>query len=426
MRREAQRDRFGMDRFGEKMGDKILVFVPMYNCEKQIPRVVAQFTDAVQTVVSELLILDNGSSDASREVAGEAIQAMSIPASVRRNRQNHNLGGSHKVAFDYAKENGFDYLVVLHGDDQGSIADLIPHVRKGEHKDVDCLLGGRFMPGSSLEGYSLLRTTANRGLNLLYSLLSFHRVYDLGAGLNMYSVRALAGDYYLMPLSLMLHMDLDPDTRDADLALIGRGINVDVLARYPDATAVPAWWQAVGELIPPNRTEEDHRSYFKRWISLVWHNPGAFLRARAMSYAMYYKIAPHGSVPIANNGYGKPAHEVPRNYASMYFLSTLYPETRQITPEAAKAVDRYLSLNYKDSLVGRLLFFLCYRSLYYTGPLLNILFLVAAIIWKNKPLLLLDMSLFYYALALFLAGPAVLTIYFSRICWQSWWSTRYC
>lgn len=216
----------------------------------------------------------------------------------------------------------------------------------------------------------------------------------------------------LMTLSLMLHMDLDPDTRDADLALIGRGINVDVLARYPDATEVPAWWQANRELIPPNRTGEDHQNYFKGWMSLVWHNPGAFLRARVMSYAMYYEIAPYVTGPIAYNGYRKPAHEVPRSHASLYFLSTLYPEIRQITPEAAKTVDRCLSLNYQDSLVGRLLFFLCYRSLYYAGPLLNLLLLAAAIIRKNKPLLLLELSLFYFALVLFLAGPAVKTIYF--------------
>ena len=42
---------------------------------------------------------------------------------VVRNRENYNLGGSHKVAFDYAVAQGFTHVIVLHGDDQADIAD---------------------------------------------------------------------------------------------------------------------------------------------------------------------------------------------------------------------------------------------------------------------------------------------------------------
>ena len=49
-----------------------------------------------------------------------------FPIKVLKNRENYGLGGSHKVAFNYAIENNFDYIIVLHGDDQGSISDMIP------------------------------------------------------------------------------------------------------------------------------------------------------------------------------------------------------------------------------------------------------------------------------------------------------------
>jgi dolichol-phosphate mannosyltransferase len=79
----------------------------------------------------------------------------------------------------------------LHGDDQGSIADLIPLISAGQHRDFDCLLGARFMPGSRLGGYSRFRTFGNRVFNLLFSLAARQRLRDLGSGLNLYKVDAL-------------------------------------------------------------------------------------------------------------------------------------------------------------------------------------------------------------------------------------------
>ena len=79
-----------------------------------------------------------------------------------RNDDNYGLGGSHKVAIAFARKHGFDYLIVLHGDDQGSISDLQPYLAAGTHREVDALLGARFMRGATLQGYSLLRTAAIR------------------------------------------------------------------------------------------------------------------------------------------------------------------------------------------------------------------------------------------------------------------------
>jgi glycosyltransferase involved in cell wall biosynthesis len=113
------------------------------------------------------------------------------------NDENYGLGGSHKVAFDYALANDFQYCVVLHGDDQGCIADLVPLVQSGAHRKSDCLLGARFMSGSQLVGYSTLRTIGNRFFNLIYSLAAGVRLYDLGSGLNLYATSALSDRVYL-------------------------------------------------------------------------------------------------------------------------------------------------------------------------------------------------------------------------------------
>lgn len=174
------------------LGARILVFIPMYNCAGQIGRVIAQFDSRIQRQFSKIVIVDNRSTDGGLDVVRQAVtQLKSVDVDILRNVENYGLGGSHKVAFTYAIEQGFDYVIVLHGDDQGAIADLLPHLDLLGRQQVDCLLGARFMPGSQLQGYSTFRTIGNRIFNLIYSLSARRRLYDLGSGLNLYSVAAL-------------------------------------------------------------------------------------------------------------------------------------------------------------------------------------------------------------------------------------------
>lgn len=175
--------------------ERILVFIPAYNCMKQIPRVIAQF-EGLESYFAEILVIDNRSTDDTLATATQAAATAKLPVTIVRNNENYGLGGSHKVAFSYAMAGGFDYCVVLHGDDQGSIRELIPHLQAGTHRKVDCLLGARFAPGSSLPGYSAFRTFGNHVFNLLFSLGAGKRLYDLGSGLNLYRVNKLAGAKY--------------------------------------------------------------------------------------------------------------------------------------------------------------------------------------------------------------------------------------
>jgi len=175
--------------------NKILLFIPAYNCEKQIPRVLEQCVN-VDNVINEILVVDNQSTDNTLKASSLGAAKLNIPVTIVRNNSNYGLGGSHKVAFSYAIENGFDYIIVLHGDDQGNVHDLIPLITSGKHLQKDCLLGARFMPKSKLEGYSLFRTFGNQVFNILFSLGCGKRLYDLGSGLNLYSVKALTKANY--------------------------------------------------------------------------------------------------------------------------------------------------------------------------------------------------------------------------------------
>lgn len=170
------------------MPERFLVFIPAYNCAAQIGRVIADL-DRLADEPGEFIIacVENRSTDQTLSVAEQALDACSLGNKLLvQNAENYNLGGSHKVAIELAKAENCDYIIVLHGDDQGSIRDILPLLREGRHRETDALLGARFMRGATLQGYSQLRTTANKIFNLIFSAVAGRRFYDLGSGLNLF------------------------------------------------------------------------------------------------------------------------------------------------------------------------------------------------------------------------------------------------
>ena len=179
------------------MSQKILLFIPAYNCEKQICRVLNQLNHKVLAYIDEVLVVNNRSTDGTEAEVLEYIERNpEKPIRLMRNTDNYGLGGSQKMAFHYAVDHGFDYVCMLHGDDQGDIADFIPMFEKELYTRHDCILGARFMRGSRLEGYSRFRTFGNVVYNFIFAFVTRQRIFDLGSGLNLYSTKMLKNGFF--------------------------------------------------------------------------------------------------------------------------------------------------------------------------------------------------------------------------------------
>lgn len=179
------------------MSDKMMLFIPAYNCEKQIVRVLAQLDEEVLPYFEEILVVNNRSTDDTEKAVLEYLKENpALPVKLMRNDDNYGLGGSQKMAFGYAVDHGYDYVCMLHGDDQGDIHDFIPMLEKKIYKKHDCVLGARFMKGSRLQGYSAFRTFGNIVYDFIFAFITKRRIFDLGSGLNMYSTEMLKDRFF--------------------------------------------------------------------------------------------------------------------------------------------------------------------------------------------------------------------------------------
>jgi len=178
---------------------KILVAIPAYNCEKQIGRVLAGFTPELLDRIRKVIVIDNGSKDNTVKAAKGAAQKLGSPkVEVWQNKNNYNLGGTHKVAFLAGEKLGVDYVAILHGDDQAKTEELNTLIDVAQkYPNIGAILGCRFMRGSTLVGYNWQRIWGNRAINLIYSVMAVRPSKDLGSGLNLFRLSDLADHRYL-------------------------------------------------------------------------------------------------------------------------------------------------------------------------------------------------------------------------------------
>jgi glycosyltransferase involved in cell wall biosynthesis len=180
----------------DNRGKRIGIFIVAYNALTTLGKVLRRITPEVWQNVEQVVVFDDASPDATFELA-VGIQALTNLPKLRVIRHERNLGygGNQKAGYQYFIENGFDIVVLLHGDGQYA-PELLSHMYaplvRGE---ADAVFGSRMMKdyGGPLKGgmpfykyigNRLLTMFENRALGL--DLTEFH------SGYRAYNVHALA------------------------------------------------------------------------------------------------------------------------------------------------------------------------------------------------------------------------------------------
>ncbi len=177
-------------------GKRIGIFIVAYNALTTLDKVLKRITPEVWKNVEQVAVFDDASKDATYELA-VGIQTMARLPKLRVLKQPKNLGygGNQKSGYKYFIEQGFDIVVLLHGDGQYA-PELLSHMYaplvRGE---ADAVFGSRMMkdfggplkggmPFYKYVGNRLLTAYENRALGL--GLTEFH------SGYRAYNLHALA------------------------------------------------------------------------------------------------------------------------------------------------------------------------------------------------------------------------------------------
>ncbi|WP_088007133.1 glycosyltransferase family 2 protein [Indiicoccus explosivorum] len=154
------------------MDSKILIIVPAYNEEQAIVNTVRALEKFVEY---DYIIVNDGSTDMTKNLL-ETHQFNHITLPV-----NLGIGGAVQTGYRYAVRHGYDYAIQLDADGQHNPEDLRHLVSEMEKRQVDMLIGSRFLEKSNYRG-SFLRRTGILYFNYLLRLIARVNITDPTSG----------------------------------------------------------------------------------------------------------------------------------------------------------------------------------------------------------------------------------------------------
>jgi glycosyltransferase involved in cell wall biosynthesis len=171
----------------------VLIFVIAHRAEATLARVLEQIpAELFERYDVRVLVIDDASADdtfgaGSRWAAGHR----ELDVSVLQNPRPSGYGGNLKLGFEYAIVEGFDAVVLLHGDGKYAPAALPEMLRPIAAGEADAVIGSRFLRPAGGERMPWIRALANRAATALQNRLLRARFSDVHSAYRAYSVETL-------------------------------------------------------------------------------------------------------------------------------------------------------------------------------------------------------------------------------------------
>lgn len=172
---------------------KIAIFIPAYNAAYTLPIVLDRIPPDIKQKVQQIFVIDNASPDNTYLIGiGYREQKGLDKLQIFRNETNRGYGGSQKRAYRYAIDNGFDIVVMLHGDAQYA-PEKIPSLLEPLEKDeADMVFGSRIAGLPLSGGMPLYKFLGNKLLTAVQNWILGMDLTEFHSGFRLFKCSALA------------------------------------------------------------------------------------------------------------------------------------------------------------------------------------------------------------------------------------------
>ncbi|MFH1904416.1 MAG: glycosyltransferase family 2 protein [bacterium] len=181
------------------------IVIPARNEEKSIKKTVLNLLQSLHknSIDSEIIIVDDGSTDRTEEIVKHIIATNS---SVRyiKNMPLHGFGLAVRKGLEVYRG---DAVAIFMADGSDSAEDAARCYEKLE-EGYDCVFGSRFIKGSKVKNYPIIKLVLNRIANYSIKILFGLRTNDVTNGFKCYRRKVIEGIKPILSVHFNLTVEL--------------------------------------------------------------------------------------------------------------------------------------------------------------------------------------------------------------------------
>lgn len=229
-------------------GLSIIAIVPVFNEEAKIGKVVGRMP---RQVVDEVLVVDDGSTDRSAEVAQSfGAQVISMGATL-------GVGAALQTGYEYAVKHGYDVAVTVAGNNKDAPEEIPLLLEPIAENRADFVQGSRFLKRDGTFGpMPAYRQIATRLHRVLFSLVARRWITESTNGFRAVRTRVLADPRIDLSQDWLREYELEPYLYLRTIRLGYRTVEVPVTKIYPPKhlgqtkmKPIIGWWSILRPLV---------------------------------------------------------------------------------------------------------------------------------------------------------------------------------
>jgi glycosyltransferase involved in cell wall biosynthesis len=320
---------------------KQLIFIVAYEAEAHIPELFERIRQSGLEVTHDILLIDDASNDKTAALARQLAGGLSTKTTVLRNPSNLGYGGNQKLGYEYAIREGYEAVVLLHGDCQyppESIPEMTRPIIEGR---ADVVFGSRMLDKKNAlrGGMPLYKWIGNQVTTAVQNFLLGSKFSECHTGFRAYRVPLLA--------KIPFRYNSNNFHFDADIIIQchragARFLEIPIPTRYATeicrVNGVQYCWNCFKSGLADRCTQME--IFYSRKFDLQQHPLyQSKLGLEGSSHETALRMVPEGSTVVdLGGGNGTLAHELKKKGCRVTVVDThldLQPEENIATVEAS-------------------------------------------------------------------------------------------